>query len=55
MRLLKTLFCRHDYVFVRRLYGDEIIWHNWKRDEYRCSKCGVYKWVDEEEKKEDDK
>lgn len=52
--LLKMLFCKHDWVYVRRLHGDEIIWHNWKRNEYRCSKCGVYKWVDEEEKKEDE-
>ena len=38
------LFCRHNYKFVRRLYGDEINIHNGKRNEYICEKCGKYKY-----------
>ena len=44
MALFKKLFCKHEYVFVRMLYGDEINAHNGKRHEYRCKKCGIYKW-----------
>lgn len=42
--LIKKLFCKHDYVFIRMIYGDEINVHNGKRHEYRCKKCGMYKW-----------
>ena len=45
VRFIKMLFCKHKYKFVRKLYGDEIIRHNFKRDEYVCSKCGMYKWI----------
>lgn len=44
MNILKMLICRHDFVFVRKLYGDEINAHNGKRLEYVCSKCGCYTW-----------
>lgn len=44
MKILKMLFCRHKYRFVRTLYGDEINAYNGKRNEYRCEKCGIYKW-----------
>ncbi len=45
MNILKKLFCNHDYVFNRMLYGDEINVHNGKRKEYRCKKCDCYKWM----------
>lgn len=45
IKILKMLFCKHRYEFVRNLYGDEINYHNGKRNEYRCVKCGVYKWI----------
>lgn len=44
MKLIKALFCKHDYVFIRRIYGDEINAHDGKRNEYRCKKCGIYTW-----------
>lgn len=44
MGILQKIFCRHNWVFVRRLYGDEINAHNGKRNEYKCSKCGAYKY-----------
>lgn len=44
MKILKMIFCRHKYKYNRKLYGDEINIHNGKRNEYRCEKCGVYKW-----------
>ena len=43
-KIIKMLFCRHNYKFVRRLYGDEINIHNGKRNEYICEKCGMYKY-----------
>lgn len=53
LRCLKRLFCIHDYVFDRYLHGDAIIAHNYKRYQYRCRKCGGYKWTDEPINKED--
>ena len=44
MNIIKMLFCRHEWTFVRYLYGDEIIAHDYKRNEYKCRKCGKYKW-----------
>ncbi len=44
MKILKKIFCRHKYEYVKKLYGDEINTHNGKRIEYRCEKCGMYKW-----------
>lgn len=44
IKILKMLFCRHKFKFVRKLYGDEINVHDGKRDEYVCEKCGMYKW-----------
>lgn len=31
--------CQHDLVFVRNLYGDQIIEWGYKRSVWRCSKC----------------
>lgn len=44
LKILREIFCKHDYMFVRTLYGDEINSHNGKRKEYRCRKCGMYNW-----------
>lgn len=32
--------CKHDPVFIRNLYGDEIIEHDYKRSLWGCRKCG---------------
>lgn len=40
MRVLKRLFCRHEFEFVRNIYGDEIIERGWKRSIWRCKHCG---------------
>lgn len=45
MKILKKIFCRHDFIYIRKLYGDEINLHDGKRNEYRCKKCGIYKWM----------
>ena len=39
--MIKKLFCKHEYVFLRNIYGDEIIFGtpNFNRSIYRCSKC----------------
>ena len=44
-KIIKMLFCKHEFEFVRYLHGDEINAHNGKRFEYRCKKCGQYKWT----------
>ena len=41
MKLIKKLFCHHDWRFVCKLYGDEINAHDGKRYEYVCTKCGA--------------
>lgn len=44
MNILKMLFCRHEWTFVRYLHGDEINEHNGKRNEYKCLRCCAYKY-----------
>lgn len=46
---LKQLFCRHrnGLVFVRNLYGDEIIEHGMNRSVWRCKRCGADVWMPE--------
>lgn len=47
MNIIKRLlFCKHDYKFVRNIYGDEIIYVGWKRSLWKCSKCGAYQYRD---------
>lgn len=38
--LLKRLFCRHEMVFERNIYGDEINAAGGYRSWWRCKKCG---------------
>lgn len=45
MHILKRLFCRHTYLFVRNIYGDEIIEYGWKRSVWRCKECGKYRYA----------
>ena len=47
MGFLKRLFCRHDLVFVRNIYGDEIIERGWKRSLWKCNHCGAVVAKDE--------
>lgn len=44
--LLKKIFCKHNYKFIRNIYGDEIISRGYKRSEWKCYKCGKYKYED---------
>jgi len=44
MNILKRLFCKHTYNFVRNIYGDEIRYLGWKRSIWKCSKCGKIKY-----------
>lgn len=43
-KLIKTILCKHNYVFKKIVYGDEIHIHNGKRMEYQCTKCKSYIW-----------
>ena len=43
MNLIRRILCKHDYVFVRNIYGDEINAAGGKRSWWRCRKCGKRK------------
>lgn len=40
MKWIGRLLCKHTPVFIRNIYGDEIIERGYKRSLWRCSKCG---------------
>lgn len=42
----KSLFCKHEYVFKRNIYGDEINWCGGHRSWWVCKKCGKWKGED---------
>ena len=44
MNWIKRLFCKHKFVFVRNIYGDEINKCGGHRTLWKCSKCGKYKY-----------
>ena len=41
-RLLKMLFCKHEYEFDSNIYGDQINMYG-GRSWWKCKKCGKYK------------
>lgn len=38
---IKRLFCKHKWMHIATVYGDEIIGRNYKRYACGCLKCGV--------------
>jgi hypothetical protein len=36
----KRLFCRHEFAFYRKIYGDEVNMVGGKRTWQECRKCG---------------
>ena len=42
MRLIRRLLCKHEYVWVRNIYGDEINHVGGHRSWWRCRKCGSW-------------
>lgn len=38
--LIKRLLCKHEFEFVRNIYGDEINAAGGRRSWWRCKKCG---------------
>lgn len=44
---LKRLFCVHEPVWERNIYGDEINAVGGKRSWFRCRKCGKWFLMDE--------
>ena len=40
MKWIKSLFCKHEYEFVRNIYGDEINACGGYRSIWTCKKCG---------------
>lgn len=47
---IKSLFCKHEYEFVRNIHGDEINYMGGKRSIWKCKKCGKIQYRDELEK-----
>lgn len=47
MNWIERLFCKHDYAFVRNIWGDEIIACGYKRSLWKCEHCGKYQWREE--------
>ena len=43
----RKFFCKHRYLFVRNIYGDEIVEYGYKRSMYKCMYCGKYKYEKE--------
>ena len=47
MNWLKRLFCKHyKVIFVRNIYGDEIIEYGYKRSIWKCARCGGFVYGD---------
>lgn len=46
MLIFKRLFRKHEYEFVRNIYGDEINSSGGKRSVWWCPKCWKYKLSD---------
>lgn len=40
MNIIKRLLCKHEYVFERNIYGDEINHTGGNRSWWHCTKCG---------------
>lgn len=38
-KFIKQLFCKHNYQWVRNIYGDEIIDTDYYRSIWECPKC----------------
>lgn len=53
--ILKRLTCRHDWLFVRNVYGDEIIRVGYRRSVWQCSKCGKLRYRNELHREGDSK
>lgn len=47
MNWIKILFCKHEYEFLRNIYGDEINWCGGYRSIWKCKKCGNLEYKDE--------
>jgi hypothetical protein len=43
INMFNRLFCKHKFILVRIIYGDEIIHRGFKRLEKKCEHCGKIK------------
>lgn len=46
-RILKMIFCKHNFVFDHNVYGDQIMFPSFHRSEWRCTKCGLWQLREE--------
>lgn len=42
MKIVKRIFCHHEWQFERNIYGDEINWVGGCRSWWVCPKCGAH-------------
>ncbi len=47
IQFLKSLFCKHQYIRLRTIHGDEIIGRNYARSEWQCKHCDRLKYSKE--------
>lgn len=40
------MLCKHQYKWIRNIYGDEIIRLGYKRSVWECNKCGKHQYRD---------
>ncbi len=40
IKIVRRLLCRHEWEWLRNIYGDEINLAGGKRSWWRCKKCG---------------
>lgn len=41
-KFIQKIGCKHDYIFIRNIYGDEINQRGGNRSLWQCMKCGKY-------------
>ena len=44
LEIYKSILCKHDFEFVRNIYGDQIRYNSWNRSMWKCKKCGKLKY-----------
>lgn len=47
INFIKSLFCKHNFIHIRNIYGDQIHVYDGKRSIFKCKKCGKYQAMDE--------
>ncbi|CAM3961655.1 hypothetical protein SESI111939_10070 [Serratia silvae] len=51
MGMFKIMFCKHEYLLIRTIHGDEALY---ARSEWKCNKCGHNRYSQYLERKQGD-